>query len=116
MKTVVETFTSYNPKTNSNETHTRLRCETCGAVTTPKGSPSSQRVENALVAPCKHCSFTKQQCGTNWWSQLGLKKNPYIYGPMPWKRTGEFWRRVEARERGLLAWHWKDNQYKVVEL
>ena len=116
MKTIVETFTTYNPKTNSNQTHTRLRCEDCGAEVTPKGAPGTQKVERAVAATCKHCSFTKQQCGSNWWSALGLKTNPYVYGPMPYRRTSQFWRRVEAKERGWLAWYWKDSQYKVTQL
>ena len=35
-----------------------------------------------------------------WWLDLGLKNNPYVYGPMPWKRTSLVHRRQEAIERG----------------
>ena len=38
-----------------------------------------------------------------WWREnFGLYENPYIYGPMPWKRTGVLFRKQEAIERG---WH-----------
>lgn len=114
MKQIIDTFTKYNPKSNANETHTRLRCEACGAETTPKGHPHTKKVKEALTAACKQCSdIPHPQHGKNWWSAFGLKKNPYVYGPMPWKRTSEFWRRVEARERGHLAWYWRDNHYTI---
>ena len=35
-----------------------------------------------------------------WWLDLGIKNNPYIYGPMPWKKTSLTHRRQEAIERG----------------
>lgn len=36
-----------------------------------------------------------------WWREnFGLKQNPYIYGPMPWKRTSRKYRLQEAIERG----------------
>ena len=36
-----------------------------------------------------------------WWREnFGLYTNPYVYGPMPWKRTGAIWRKREAIERG----------------
>ena len=37
-----------------------------------------------------------------WWTAFGLYTNPYVYGPMPWKRTSLKWRIQEAIERG---WH-----------
>lgn len=39
----------------------------------------------------------------HWWAWLGLKANPYIYGPMPWKKTSERYRRSEAVQRGWYA-------------
>ncbi len=33
----------------------------------------------------------------NWWKPLGLKVNPYVYGPMPYKRTCIHHRRAESR-------------------
>jgi hypothetical protein len=35
-----------------------------------------------------------------WWILLGIPVNPYIYGPMPWKRTSIRHRKEEAIERG----------------
>lgn len=37
-----------------------------------------------------------------WWVHLGCLSNPYVYGPMPWKRTALKWRVIEAIQRG---WH-----------
>ena len=45
----------------------------------------------------------------NWWTALGFEKNPYVYGPMPWKRTSQYWRRVEARNTKMIAWRWNDD-------
>lgn len=36
----------------------------------------------------------------NWWTLMGIQNNPYIYGPMPWKRTNRRCRKAEAIERG----------------
>jgi len=44
--------------------------------------------------------FAKKKVG--WWRQFGLYNNPYVYGPMPWKRTGRHHRIAEAVEMG---WH-----------
>ena len=57
---------------------------------------------------CSVCNPVVRQGGTNWWSAFGLRKNPYVYGPMPYKRTSERWRLEEARKRGWLAWYWVD--------
>lgn len=38
--------------------------------------------------------------GLGWWRDFGLYHNPYVYGPMPWKRTSQNWRKQEAIERG----------------
>jgi hypothetical protein len=52
----------------------------------------------------------KQQNHTydRWWEKFGLTKNPYVYGPMPWKKTSHRARMLEARQNGWLAWIWKD--------
>ena len=116
MKRPIGTIQRYNERHSRTETHTVLKCDNCGHEITPKGKPESKKVQLALNAACKNCSpIPKPQHAGNWWSELGLKKNPYVYGPMPWKRTGDFWRRVEARERGWLAWYWTDNHYKVIQ-
>ena len=36
-----------------------------------------------------------------WWHDFGLKRNPYIYGPMPWKKTSDKFRRAEALASGV---------------
>lgn len=38
--------------------------------------------------------------GLGWWREFGLYNNPYVYGPMPWKKTGLRCRREEAILRG----------------
>ena len=44
-----------------------------------------------------------------WWKRLGLPANPYVYGPMPWKKTNLKARRAEAIERG---WYVPPSQRK----
>jgi hypothetical protein len=43
-----------------------------------------------------------------WWVKFGLKMNPYVYGPMPWKRTSQKFRLAEARKMGWISWNWND--------
>ena len=50
----------------------------------------------ASTAQTKHRDF-------NWWIDLGCKTNPYIYGPMPWKRTSKKFRRAEAIATGVFT-------------
>ena len=90
-------------------THTTMCCDKCGKERAVEGKPNTKHIERALQQPCL-CSktFHKPQHGANWWAAFGLSKNPGIYGPMPWKRTGMFWRMKEARETGLLCWRWVD--------
>lgn len=40
--------------------------------------------------------------GLGWWREFGLYHNPYVYGPMQWKRNSIQHRREEAVMRG---WH-----------
>jgi len=47
--------------------------------------------------------------GLGWWRDFGLYNNPYIYGPMPWKKTSLRHRKREAIERG---WHKPKNSEK----
>ena len=45
--------------------------------------------------------YQKRQKG--WWREVfNLYNNPYVYGPMPWKRISRAHRQAEAVERG---WH-----------
>ena len=89
-------------------TFTSITCCDCGNETSVSGRISSRRAQQAIERQCRTCSPVKRQGGTNWWSQFGLKKNPYVYGPMPHKRTSERWRIEEARKMGWLAWYWVD--------
>ena len=41
--------------------------------------------------------------GLGWWRELGLYENPYIYGPMPWKKTSKVHRRAEAIANGVFV-------------
>ena len=45
--------------------------------------------------------FAHKEVG--WWRQFGLYHNPYVYGPMPWKRTSSKHRKSEAIERGWFV-------------
>lgn len=42
---------------------------------------------------------------SSWWKEFGLITNPYIYGPMPWKRCALIHRKEEAVERGWYVPH-----------
>ena len=89
-------------------TFTSITCNACGNQTSVVGRMTSQKALQAVERQCSVCNPVVRQGGTNWWSQFGLKKNPYVYGPMPHKRTSERWRLEEARKMGWLAWHWVD--------
>ena len=67
--------------------------------------PSAYQKKKAkLIASGKYdlntIPFTYKKVG--WWRDFGLYKNPYIYGPMPWKRNSYEHRKSEAISRG---WH-----------
>ena len=87
---------------------TRITCSKCGNETSVKGRCTTVKAKAAVERKCKPCNPVTRQGGSNWWSQFGLKKNPYVYGPMPYKRTAERWRLEEARRMGWLAWYWVD--------
>ncbi len=89
-------------------TFTLITCCDCGNQTGVNGRSTSQKAQATIERKCKPCNPVTRQGGTNWWSQFGLKKNPYVYGPMPRLRTSERWRIEEARQRGWLAWYWND--------
>lgn len=97
-----------NEFTRDRRTFTLITCNDCGSETSMPGRMTSQKAQQAIERNCRACNPVVRQGGTNWWSQLGLKKNPYVYGPMPRKRTSERWRLEEARKMGWLAWYWVD--------
>lgn len=102
MKTVEEII-------KERQTYTLLDCSDCGRQTSVHGRSSSQKVLKAARRDCRTCNPPRtHQVGANWWSQFGLRKNPYVYGPMPRLRTSERLRIQEARQRGWLAWYWID--------
>ena len=90
------------------KTFTHITCCDCGNETSVKGRSTTAKAKAAVERKCKPCKPVTRQGGTNWWSQFDLKKNPYVYVPMPRKRTSERWRLEEARRMGWLAWYWVD--------
>ena len=92
-----------------NRTYTHLTCTKCGKVTKVAAGLHTKTARQALTRKCSGCHEWSRPTGsTQWWTQFGLTKNPFVYGPMPRRRTGEFWRRAEARVRGWLAHYWTD--------
>lgn len=89
-------------------TVTIITCQECGNHTYVPGRITTKKAQHAISRDCRQCNPVIRQGGTNWWHQFGLSKNPYVYGPMPRKRTSERWRLEEARQRGWLAWYWVD--------
>ena len=90
-------------------TYTVFECQDCGATTRVLGRQTSKKAQTALNRPCRACSpvsFVRPLSG--WWHVFGLTKNPYVYGPMPYKRTGERYRLEEARQMGWVAFMWQD--------
>ena len=85
-----------------------ITCCDCGNETSVKGRCTNAKAKAAVERKCKPCNPVTRQGGTNWWSQFGLKKHPYVYGPMPRLRTSVRWRIEEARKMGWLAWYWVD--------
>ena len=74
--------------------------------------PENCRWVTPAINTCNRRSYHKRgkdRQNANWWVLLGLSKNPYIYGPMPWKKTNLKYRRAEAIERG---WHVPRSQRK----
>lgn len=90
------------------QTFTIITCQDCSTQTSVPGRMTTRKARQALERNCRTCNPVVRQGGTSWWHQFGLSKNPYVYGPMPRKRTSERWRLEEARLRGWLAWYWVD--------
>lgn len=90
-------------------TFTIFECQDCGATTRVPGRHTTQKAQAALARECRSCSPVRfgRSC-EGWWHDFGLAKNPYIYGPMPHKRTSERFRIEEARRMGWVAWTWQD--------
>ena len=90
-------------------TYTVFECQDCGETTREPGRQTTKRAEIALNRPCRSCSPIRfgRSCD-GWWHDFGLAKNPYVYGPMPRKRTSERFRLEEARQPGWVAYMWQD--------
>ena len=95
-----------------NKVRTVITCNDCGAVTKVNGTLTNKKVERALERSCRTCNPSCRTYKESWWKQFGLDKNPYVYGPMPWKRTGERYRMEEARRMGWMLWTW-DDEYQA---
>ena len=95
--------------TIDDRTYTTFECQDCGTTTRVSGRQTSKKSQTALNRACRACSpisFVRSPSG--WWHDFGLTKNPYVYGPMPYKRTGERYRLEEARQSGWVAFMWQD--------
>ena len=90
-------------------TYTVFECQNCGSTTRTTGRQTAKKAQAALTRECRSCSpvrFGRSSAG--WWHDFGLTKNPYVYGPMQYKRTSERYRLEEARRMGWIEWTWQD--------
>ena len=95
-----------------NRIRTVLECTLCGATTHVKAGINTKSSKDAIKRSYGACTPRNPLVNEGWWKKLGLKKNPYIYGPMPRMRTSERDRMEEARRMGYMAWVWKDDYEK----
>ena len=91
-----------------NRIRTVLECTLCGSTTYVKARIDTKTSKDAIERSCRACSAFQGLINQGWWLEFGLKKNPYVYGPMPRLRTGLRYRIEEARRMGWMAWTWKD--------
>ena len=91
-----------------NRVRTVIKCSSCGATSFVKARIDTKTSEAAIERSCGACTPRNPLNNQGWWLEFGLKKNPYIYGPMPRMRTSERYRMEEARRMGYMAWVWKD--------
>ena len=93
----------------NNRVRTVIECSLCGATTHVQGGIDTKKSKTVIARFCGSCSRPQPiRTSEGWWHELGLKKNPYIYGPMPRLRTGLRYRMEEARRMGYMAWTWHD--------
>ena len=93
----------------NNRTRTVIKCTLCGATTHVQCGIDTKRSKAAIARFCGSCSRPKPiRTSEGWWHEFGLKKNPYVYGPMPRLRTSLRYRIEEARRMGWMAWTWDD--------
>ena len=90
-------------------TYTQLQCLSCGAVTKVKGALASKGARHALERSCATCEPNPLPVFEDpWYWKFGLKSNPYVYGPMPARRTSKPYRMEEARRMGWMVFMWND--------
>ena len=93
----------------NNRVRTVIKCNNCGALTFTNSGITTKTSQRAIERSCRACTLSlNSMCGIGWWKEFGLKKNPYIYGPMQRMRTSERYRMEEARRMGYMAWTWHD--------
>ena len=92
-----------------NKVRTVLECTLCGSITYVKAGIDTKTAKDAIKRSCGGCSAPQNPpINEGWWKEFGLKKNPYIYGPMQRMRTSDRYRMEEARRMGYMAWTWHD--------
>ena len=93
----------------NNRVRTVIKCNNCGALTFTNSGIITKISQRAIERSCRACKQSlKPKLVTSWWKELGLDKNPYVYGPMQRMRTSERYRLEEARRMGWMAWTWND--------
>jgi len=78
---------------NNNRRPYKTRCNQ------PVLDPETRRIHKKIYSKRYHREHYVP-AEKSWWTLLGIKHNPYIYGPMPWKRGSFKYRRMEAIQRG----------------
>ena len=91
-----------------NRVRTVIECSLCGSTTFTQTGIYTKTSKAAIERSCTHCRLRPPFVYEGWWKEFGLKKNTYIYGPMPRMRTSERYRMEEARRMGYMAWTWND--------
>ena len=91
-----------------NKVRTVIECMLCGSTTHTNTGIDTKTSKAAIERSCTHCRPRPPFVYEGWWKEFGLKKNPYIYGPMQRLRTSERYRIEEARRMGYMAWTWHD--------
>ena len=91
-----------------NRIRTDLQCTLCGSTTYVKADIGTKTSKDAIERSCRACTPRNPLNNQGWWKELGLKMNPYIFGPTPRLRTGLRYRMEEAQRMGYMAWTWKD--------
>ena len=64
-----------------------LKCTLCGSTTYVKAGIDTKTSKDAIKLSCRAFTPFKGIINESWWKEFGLKKNPYVYGPMPRLRT-----------------------------